>query len=245
MKQSTMQPLGKIRRSLATRGLAETARLATSLAIRRSILAPMDRRLDGRLHTNTFGRLPAQQLDFGGEGPTLNNGYEATNGFTLRMFIRALGINPANFTFIDIGCGMGRSLCIASAFPFRRVLGVELSEMLSGQAKRNIARMIDTGKARCRDLQVLNIDAARFEPPEEDCVVFLFNPFGPDLLGQIISRLGATVTHGHKLYIIYQHPKYREVIERSQHFEPFEVPRRFGWILNVTTPAKWAIYESV
>ena len=245
MEKSISWPVKKVRQSLATRGLAETARLAASLAIRRSVLAPMDRRLDQHLQTNTFGRIPPQQLDFDAEGPALNSGYEATNTFTLRLFIRALGIDPAKFTFIDFGSGMGRSLCIAAGFPFRRVLGVELSEMLSGHAERNVARLLESGQARCRDIQVVNMDATLFEPPEEDLVVFLFNPFGPEPLGRVIARLGSEVAKGRKIYIIYQHPKHREVVEASEHFAPFGIPLVLAGLLHVTTPAKWALYESL
>src|SRR6516225_8353137 len=44
------------------------------------------------------------------------------------------------FTFVDIGCGKGRALMVASAFPFRRLVGVEISPELCEIARANTAR---------------------------------------------------------------------------------------------------------
>ena len=41
------------------------------------------------------------------------------------------------FTFVDLGCGKGRPLLVASEYPFREIIGVELSASLAKIAQRN------------------------------------------------------------------------------------------------------------
>ena len=49
-------------------------------------------------------------------------------------------INLPEFTFIDIGSGKGRALLMASQYPFRRILGIELLPELHRVAKENISK---------------------------------------------------------------------------------------------------------
>ena len=41
--------------------------------------------------------------------------------------------------FIDIGAGKGRILCLAAAYPFRRIVGVELVPSLVADCRANVA----------------------------------------------------------------------------------------------------------
>lgn len=41
------------------------------------------------------------------------------------------------YSFVDLGCGKGRPLLVASEFPFRHVVGVELSPDLCDIARKN------------------------------------------------------------------------------------------------------------
>ena len=44
---------------------------------------------------------------------------------------------PERYALVDLGCGKGRVLAVASELPFRRVVGVELSPILARAARRN------------------------------------------------------------------------------------------------------------
>lgn len=41
--------------------------------------------------------------------------------------------------FLDLGSGKGRMVLSAARFPFRRIIGVELSNDLTAIARRNVA----------------------------------------------------------------------------------------------------------
>jgi tRNA G46 methylase TrmB len=55
---------------------------------------------------------------------------------TARRVLRSLPLRDhSDYTFVDLGSGKGRMLLIASEFPFRRIVGVEMRRDLHAQAK--------------------------------------------------------------------------------------------------------------
>jgi len=43
-----------------------------------------------------------------------------------------------DFVFVDLGCGKGKPLLVASRFPFKRIVGVDISESAVAIARSNI-----------------------------------------------------------------------------------------------------------
>ena len=97
-----------------------------------------------------------------------------------------------NYSFIDLGAGMGRGLLLAAEMPFREVIGVELNPELAAIAAKNLAIWRASGRARC-PMRVLTQDATEFEFPGNPCVVFLFNPFGATVLRRLVRRIESSV----------------------------------------------------
>lgn len=95
------------------------------------------------------------------------------------------------FTFVDIGAGMGRAMLLASQMPFRQVLGVEFHPTLVGIARRNLTVWRKSGRARA-PLRLTLGDATRFRFPPGPCVCFLFNPFGAPVMRRLLRHLSAT-----------------------------------------------------
>ena len=90
------------------------------------------------------------------------------------------------FTFIDAGAGMGRALLLASEFPFRSVIGVELNPTLARIARKNIAHWKAEGLASA-PVRVVCRDAVEFKIPPGPCVVFMFNPFGAPVMRRLLK----------------------------------------------------------
>src|SRR6202035_5240901 len=86
------------------------------------------------------------------------------------------GLDLRDFTFIDLGSGKGRTLLMASDYPFRRIVGVELLPALSRAAHENLGKYQNTSQ-RCFAIELICEDAAEFAFPVESIVLFLFNPF--------------------------------------------------------------------
>ncbi len=89
------------------------------------------------------------------------------------------------YTFVDVGAGMGRAMLLASAYPFRAVVGVELHPTLARIGRRNLASWRAAGRALA-PMRMHCRDAADFPLPPGPCVAFLFNPFGAPVLRRLL-----------------------------------------------------------
>lgn len=107
------------------------------------------------------------------------------------MLVRWRRCRPAahldEFTFVDLGAGMGRAVLLAAEYPFRAAIGVELHPTLARIARRNMAVWRASGRARA-PMRLVCADAAEFDPPPGPCVAFLFNPFGGPVLRRVLAR---------------------------------------------------------
>jgi SAM-dependent methyltransferase len=113
--------------------------------------------------------------------------------------------------FVDVGCGMGRALLLASEQPFKQVVGIELSPALHAIASENLA--IACGLVvRCRDVRIRRGDARRFRFPKGDLVVFLFNPFDHEVLRAVLDRIVSSRRSGDRVTLLYHVPVHRDVV---------------------------------
>lgn len=94
----------------------------------------------------------------------------------------------SSYSFVDIGCGMGRAMLMAAEMPFREVVGVELHPELIVTAERNVKLWSAAGRA-VSPMRLLRADATEVGLPEGPCVLFLFNPFGATVLRRLIKRI--------------------------------------------------------
>jgi hypothetical protein len=118
------------------------------------------------------------------------------------------------FTFIDAGAGMGRALLLASEFPFRSVVGVELNPTLVRIARRNITHWKAEGRASA-PVRVVCSDVMEFKMPEGPCVVFMFNPFGAPVLRRLLKAWSKNLAGREgKLDILYVNNEQEFVLRR-------------------------------
>ncbi|HLL68101.1 MAG TPA: methyltransferase domain-containing protein [Micromonosporaceae bacterium] len=108
--------------------------------------------------------------------------------------------------FIDFGSGMGRVVFQAALhFPFRRVLGVELSPELHRIAQGNIDR--NRSRFRAQQVDLVRSDVLDFDIPDDVSVVFFDNPFTGRIFTEVVDRLLASVDRApRRLRIIYFNP---------------------------------------
>jgi SAM-dependent methyltransferase len=114
-------------------------------------------------------------------------------------------------SFVDVGCGMGRALLLASEHPFKQVVGIELSPALHAIARENLATARGLA-VRCRDVRIHRGDARRFRYPKGDLVVFLFNPFDHEALRAVLDRVVGSRRSGDRVTLLYHVPIHRDVV---------------------------------
>jgi SAM-dependent methyltransferase len=124
-------------------------------------------------------------------------------------------LNFRDFTFIDLGSGKGRTLLMASDYPFRRIVGVELIPALHQIAQENV-RQYKSESQKCFALETICADAIRFPFPEEPLVVFLFNPFGETGMRQVIANLERSLSaRPRQVYVLYHNPLLEHTLSES------------------------------
>lgn len=151
--------------------------------------------------------VPAEQITFyGGSQPSI-----------VRTVLASLP-EPARYAFVDIGCGKGRPLVVASEFPFRRVVGVELAPQLAQLARMNAARMAARHPGR-RPIEIEVGNATKVLPPADRVVYFLYNPFGLSLVRALVEHVERQLQHGleHVFFVCYN-PVHAAVLDQSPHF---------------------------
>ncbi|MBD5606632.1 MAG: class I SAM-dependent methyltransferase [Candidatus Eremiobacteraeota bacterium] len=174
-------------------------------------------------------------LDPDAIGPSIEHAthYEPTPVGDLERLLGHVPFPLESATFVDIGAGMGRAVFAAARYPFRQVVGIEISPALLAVASDNLAAF-DRTDLRCRDIRLARGDAATYRFPKGDLVVYLYNPFDGALLARVVATLARERrTH---LAILYHTPVERDAIEACAEFELVgEEPFGVAYVL-VATP---------
>ena len=148
----------------------------------------------------------------------LNSPYQPMEEDLFYEMLNRLAVDFAGFTFIDIGSGKGRALLMASAYPFRRILGLELLPELNDMAQENIRRYSNP-RRRCRDLQAICGDATLFDFPHEPLVVFLFHPLPKSGFRRVVENLERSWREAPRpAYFLYAHPLFEYLLAARANF---------------------------
>jgi SAM-dependent methyltransferase len=131
----------------------------------------------------------------------------------------------AGDVFLDIGCGAGRVTCLVGRSPIARVIGVDLDPRLAALARRNAAGL----RGRRCPIDILEADATRLDIPDEVTCVYMYNPFGGELLETALRRVLESVDRRpRRLRLIYPNPREHDVVVGVGRFRPSET-MSLGW----------------
>jgi SAM-dependent methyltransferase len=136
------------------------------------------------------------------------------------------GGDYSRYTFIDMGSGKGRVLFVAAEYPFRKVIGVEFSNALHDDAVANLKRYKHP-KRRCADIEPVHVDARDFEFPNDNLVIYLFNPFGPEVMERMLANLEKSLEkHPRHAIVVMLWPDHSDVVERMGIMRVYKKTRR-------------------
>jgi SAM-dependent methyltransferase len=165
--------------------------------------------------------------------------YQPTDATLFREMMGSLPIDFSEFTFVDVGSGKGRTLLMASEYPFRRIVGVEVLPELHRAAQENI-RAFKSSAQRCMQIESICADAREFVLPEQPLVLYLFNPLPKAALRSFIGKLKQSLR---PLWIVYHNPLLDSVLaesgwlERVGGFDGYVVYRRpAGYLRTSSAP---------
>ena len=121
----------------------------------------------------------------------------------LRKTLKALEIRGGKDVFLDMGSGLGRVVITAATFPFRKVIGVEISSALNALAAANVDRA--RRRLRCQDIELVTMDATRYSIPPEVTVVYFYSPCVGKSMRQVFANLHQSLREAPRnLTIVYR-----------------------------------------
>ena len=169
--------------------------------------------------TDTSGLIGGQELSSGRWNDLWNTAYYGISPSGLTQMLEALDLDWPRFTFVDLGSGKGRALLLASRFPFRRIVGVEISPNLSNVAATNIERFSAPWQT-CHEIEPRVGDAAEFAYPSGPLVVFLYQPFLSPVLKKCLKNLARSLeAEPRELYVMYVNPVYERLLQAVPRLE--------------------------
>ena len=143
----------------------------------------------------------------------LNSAYQPMDQELFSEMLNALGIDYREFTFIDIGSGKGRALLMASAYPFRQILGIELLPELNEIAQDNIRRFASSAQ-RCPKVETRCADATTFQFPSDPLVVYLFHPLPAAGFTKVMTNLEISWRERPRpMHVVYANPVFEHMLE--------------------------------
>jgi len=119
--------------------------------------------------------------------------------------------------FLDIGCGLGRSLVVAHEVGFADLYGVDISIDLLQKCRHNMIKSGLSPSLSCSDV-------ADFEIPSGRLAIYLFNPFGQERMRNLIKKL---LLREQETLVIYHNPKHFECF-KDQRIIKTQVWNHFG-----------------
>jgi SAM-dependent methyltransferase len=227
-----------IRGSLAFRAFRAFRQWGLKTMLARVYVLAIDWWFDLRYRTETHRLLELAELAVQSRNKEHANGYMGTRIVPLRRLLRRLAhVLPRNRVLLDLGCGKGRVLMVASEFGFRRAKGVDFANDLCRVARKNCATF-KRAAASATDFEIIEADAADYEIKPDENVFFLYNPFDEVVLKRVLSNIAKSVEAAPRdVVLIYCNPQLSRVVEQQGRFAKLSDISFWGY--------RFAVYSKV
>jgi SAM-dependent methyltransferase len=215
--------LRKIARDLLY--ISAVKRSFETIPVLRNMYAPSQRThpIDRMYGIQTSGAVSPEDIHADPRVHSLISGYAGSQPSIVRRALSLLG-DVSDCSFVDLGCGKGRVTAVASEFPFRAVIGVELSGALAAIARTNAAIIASRFPDRPK-VTIVEANVVHFELPAGKAVFFNYHAFGAELVAQIKARFEEALSSGalQHMFFVYYNPVHAEAFDASPAFARFYV----------------------
>jgi SAM-dependent methyltransferase len=162
-----------------------------------------NRAFDRRHGTDTADEIGLVETGVSGEQARAGNGvYRPLWEGAFHDALRTVGVAFDDYSFVDLGCGKGKLLMLASAYPFARIVGVEYSPGLLAIAQRNLT-VFRTAEQKCHQLEAVLGDARHWRLPPGPVLVLIFNSFDPATTREVMRGIDAEAKRDEPLFVLY------------------------------------------
>ncbi len=201
-----MSALKLVQESIKTRGIYQTLTMVLSYIV--------DYMFDKRYGLDTWSWIKVNDLDIEVGDKQHASHYQPTHALPLKMLFKKLNFQDEK-NIIDIGCGKGKVMIVASKFGFKEVRGVEISPMLCKISCENLNRYQKKTNQKFT-WKVTETNALTYQFNDDEDVFFLFNPFNDFILETVIKNIQFSLKRrNRKIWIIYNNPVHKKIIENN------------------------------
>jgi len=191
----------------------------------RNVYAPAQRThpIDRIYGIDTSGVVQVENIHPDPNLQSLIVAYVGSQPSTVRRAVSALG-DIRDYVFVDLGCGKGRVTTVASEFPFRAVIGVELSGALAATARANAATIARQFPDRPK-VTIAEANVVDFPLPAGKLVFFNYHAFGAELTAKIVAKCEAALASGElpHMFFVYFNPFHAKAFDASPALARFYV----------------------
>ena len=104
---------------------------------------------------------------------------------------------------VDFGSGKGRMVFLAAHYPFKKIVGVEISEELNQVARQNIERHLP--ELRSKNIELVTSDALLFAIPDDMTIAYFYNPFQGEIFKAVLANIHSSLERRPRsLWVAYQ-----------------------------------------
>ena len=147
-------------------------------------------------------------------------GYYGISPSAFTAAMERLNLEWSRFAFVDVGCGKGRAMLLALRFPFRRVLGVELSSALAAVASANLDKFAAPWRQWGVPAEAVAGNATEFTFPQGPLVLFLYHPFAAPVMKRFLAHVQDAVTlERREIYLLYANPELEQMVAGTPGFQ--------------------------
>jgi SAM-dependent methyltransferase len=187
--------------------LAPWAARLQGTGVKTRLLNPHEEWCDRQLGIRTFGFAPAVGEP---DTPQWQGHYQPSQYRDLYKMLRHADVGAGD-VYMDLGCGLGRTVFAADHLGASRSVGVDINPEMIAACRDNLARC--NGPRGTIEF----IEAPAETVPQDDTtVLFMFHPFGAGTLKTVIDVLGeAHRRRPRRLRIVYYNAVYDELLGAS------------------------------
>lgn len=197
----------KIVDTLRTDGIAVTLKKSLANIRHRSVADDFDQ-LYG---VDTATVTPLWEVEINSGNAKSGVRYQAVDPNVIPLGLALINVPVEQFSFVDLGSGKGRSLIIAAKIGFRIVIGVEYAKELVEVSLHNLEA------TKVTNVSVLHEDAASYELPAGNLVIFMYNPFKEEVMEKVVSNICTAVAArpNDKIFVLYFRPDCAAVLDAA------------------------------
>jgi SAM-dependent methyltransferase len=191
-------------------GLLRAGALRALMVAEHRALPAQERLFDARRSISTGGTMQLRR----GSGTT---NYQAVHPHAMRTMLRHLPRDRSALTLVDFGSGRGRAAFLAIENGFGAAIGVELEQRHHEIALQNLRAYRRPGHER---ISFECADARSFRLPDGPVVLFLYNPFGREVVEPVLrNALAALQAEPRPAWLVYEQPAHRDLVDGDPSFE--------------------------